>query len=79
VSEVITNAVKVNFWDTDAIADAIYGILNYSSLEKHLRINGKREVDILRWMDVAARIKEIYYQVVYREANDIIKVINLMA
>ena len=79
VSEVITNAVKVNFWDTDAIADAIYGILNYSSLEKHLRINGKKEVDILRWMDVAARFKEIYYQVVYREANDIIKVINLMA
>lgn len=63
VSEVITNAIKVDFWDIDTMADAIYGILNYPSLEKYLKKNGRQEADNLRWTDAAAKVKEIYYQV----------------
>jgi len=69
VSEVINNAIKIDFWDTDSMADAIYGVLNYPSLKKHLTNNGKQEVDNLRWTNVAAKIKEIYYQVAYRRAS----------
>ncbi|MBA4322191.1 MAG: 4-alpha-glucanotransferase, partial [Odoribacter sp.] len=29
VAEILTHAVKVDFWDIDAMADAIYGILTY--------------------------------------------------
>jgi glycosyltransferase involved in cell wall biosynthesis len=63
VSEVIENAIKVDYWDVDSIADAIYGILKYPSLGKYLKMNGKTEVDKLRWTEVAAKVKEIYYQV----------------
>jgi glycogen synthase len=61
VSEVITNAIKVDFWDIDAMADAIYGILNYPSLGKYLIKNAIKEVNNLRWIKVAAKVKEIYY------------------
>jgi glycosyltransferase involved in cell wall biosynthesis len=69
VSEVITYAIKVDYWDIDAISDAIYGILTYPSLEKHLKQNGKDEVNNLRWTDVAIKVKEIYYQVVYKKVG----------
>ena len=32
VSEVLKNALKVNFWDVDALADAICGLLKYKTL-----------------------------------------------
>jgi glycosyltransferase involved in cell wall biosynthesis len=69
VSEIINNAIKIDFWDIDTMADAIYGILNYPSLGKYLKKYGKQEVDNLRWIDVAAKVKEIYYQVAYRKAS----------
>lgn len=69
VSEVITYAIKVDYWDIDAMSDAIYGILNYPALAKHLKQNGKHEADNLRWTDVAIKVKEIYYQVVYNKAS----------
>ncbi len=63
VSEVITNAIKVDFWDIDMMADSIYGILNYNPLAKILKNKGKQEVDNLTWDKVATKVKEIYYQV----------------
>jgi len=69
VSEVITNAIKVNFWDIDAIADAIYGILNYPSLGEHMIKYGIKEVNNLNWIKSAERIKEIYYQLASCKAS----------
>jgi glycogen(starch) synthase len=61
VSEVIKNAIKVDFWDIDAMADAIYGILNYPSLGTYLIKNAINEVNNLKWIKAAAKVKEIYY------------------
>lgn len=61
VSEVITHAIKVDFWDIDAMADAIYGVLNYPSLGRHMIKNSIIELNNLRWINAAARVKEIYY------------------
>ncbi len=69
VSEVITHAVKIDYWDIDAMSDAIYGILTYPSLEKHLKQYGKHEVNNLRWKDAAVKVKDIYYQVAYNKAS----------
>ena len=62
VSEVIANAIKVDFWDIDAMADAIYGILNYPSLRKYLTENAINEVNNLKWINVASKVREIYYR-----------------
>ncbi len=65
VSEVINNAIKVDFWDTDAIADAIYGILSYPALSGMLKKNGSNEVEKIKWSDSAFKIREIYHQLAY--------------
>jgi glycogen synthase len=69
VSEVIYNAIKVDFWDIEAMADAVYGILNYNALSNILKNNSKKEVEKLKWKDVACKIKDIYYQVTYLKAG----------
>ena len=48
VSEVLQYAMKVDFWDIDAMADAIYGILNYSALSDMFKVYGKEEVENMK-------------------------------
>ncbi|MFH1209872.1 MAG: glycosyltransferase family 4 protein [archaeon] len=43
VSEVVTNALKVDFWDIDEMTNKIVNCLEHSSLIDELRINGSRE------------------------------------
>ena len=60
VAEVLTHAIKVDFWDVDAMADAIYGILHYPALANFFAIKGKEDVDSLKWDHVAAKLIGIY-------------------
>ncbi len=60
VSEVLKHAVKVDFWDTDAMADAIYGLLHYKALSTMFKKLGKDEVDNLKWDNSAAKVKNVY-------------------
>jgi len=64
VSEILTHAVKTDFWDIDAMADAIYGILNYPALANMFIINGKEEVIRLKWDNSARHVRDIYYNVI---------------
>lgn len=64
VAEVLTHALKVNYWDIDAMADAIYGVLNYPALMKMFRKFGKEEVNQLKWENSAHKVKEIYESLV---------------
>ena len=63
VAELLTHAVKVDFWDIEAMADAIYGILTYPALSRMFIMNGKEEVDKLKWEKAAIRVKDIYDRV----------------
>jgi len=63
VSEVLRHAIKVDFWDVDALADSIYGVLNYPSLANHLRDYSKSEITRLSWTDSGAGVKSVYNQV----------------
>jgi glycosyltransferase involved in cell wall biosynthesis len=63
VSEILEHAIKVDFWDIHAMADAIYGILNYDGLSSMLRNNVKEEVDNLKWENAALKVKEVYNSV----------------
>jgi glycogen(starch) synthase len=69
VSEVISHAIKVDYWDIDAMANAIYGILSYPSLSNLLRNNSRKEVEKIKWTNVADKIKQIYYQVACLKAG----------
>ncbi len=71
VSEILTHAVKTDFWDIDAMADAIYGILTYPALSKMFIKNGKEEVVRLKWDNTARHVRDIYYRVIWQNQNKI--------
>ncbi len=60
VAEVVHHAIKTDFWDVDAIADAIYGLLNYEAISKDFKQYGRDEVDSMKWENAAAQVKELY-------------------
>lgn len=60
VAEVLRHSIKVDFWDIDAMADAIYGILRYPALGAMASRCGLDEVNTLKWNNAAKKIKEIY-------------------
>ncbi|MDR2653091.1 MAG: glycosyltransferase family 4 protein [Prevotellaceae bacterium] len=63
VSEVLKYAIKVDFWDVDAMADLMYGLVTYPSLSKFFVRNGQAEVNSLKWENAATKIRKIYEQV----------------
>ena len=67
VAEILTHAVKTDFWDIDAMADSIYGILNYPALSSMFIRNGKEEVIRLKWDNSAGHVKDIYDRVIWHK------------
>jgi len=64
VSEVLTHAIKINFWDVDALADAIYGLLHYPAINTMIEKHGPEELKEMKWDRAALLVKDIYLQVV---------------
>jgi len=64
VSEILHHAIKVDFWDIHAMADAIYGILNYQGLPSMFKIHAREEVDNLKWENAAAKVKDVYLSLI---------------
>ncbi|MDR2886039.1 MAG: glycosyltransferase family 4 protein [Rikenellaceae bacterium] len=60
VAEVLDYAVKVDYWDVDAMADAIYGLIQYPALSQMFAEKGLEEVTALKWDDAAEEVKEVY-------------------
>jgi glycogen synthase len=62
IAEVLVNALKVDFWDINEMANKIVAVLRHPSLHQTLQKNGSSEVHKFRWEDSAAKIKKIYEQ-----------------
>ena len=60
VSEVLTHALKVDFWDVNEMANKIIAVLRHPPLQSTLRQHGRIEVQKLSWTDSAKRCVEIY-------------------
>ncbi|WP_341835648.1 glycosyltransferase family 4 protein [Chitinophaga pollutisoli] len=63
VQEVLQYAMKVDWWDVDALANAIYGLARYRGLANMLRRESIREVSEMSWLKQAAAIKSLYRKV----------------
>ena len=59
-AEILDNVIKVDYWDINAIADAIYSIISYPAMYRELRENGLAEVDEIRWKKAGAKVIDIY-------------------
>ena len=64
VAEVLNHVMKVDFWDVDAMADAIYGLLHYKSLNSMVITHGSEEVNNLKWEAASRKIADIYESLV---------------
>jgi glycosyltransferase involved in cell wall biosynthesis len=60
VSEVLTHALKVDFWDIDEIANKILAVLRHPPLHRTLRDHGHIEMQKFSWTDSARQLNEIY-------------------
>ncbi len=60
VAEVLNHAIKVDFWDVDAMANAIYGLLNYPALSVMFKKYGKMEVDQIKWDHAGKSVRLVY-------------------
>lgn len=69
VAEVLDYAVKVDYWDVDALADSIYGLIKYPALNRMFSTKGLEEVTNLKWNDAAAKIKAVYERVIEENKN----------
>ena len=59
-AEILKNVIKTDYWDVDGMADAIYSICTYKGMEEFLRIEGKKEVDEIKWEYAGQKVRDIY-------------------
>ena len=62
-AEILDKCIKTDYWDINAMADAIYSICNNDSLYEYLKVEGRKEVDSITWEDVALRLRRMYEKV----------------
>jgi glycosyltransferase involved in cell wall biosynthesis len=63
IAEAFHNALKVDFWDIDEMANKIVAVLRHPPPQETLRANGRKEALRFRWEDSAARVNEVYHRV----------------
>jgi glycogen(starch) synthase len=64
ISEVVTHALKVDFWDIDEMANKMIAVLKRPQLKMTLGKNGFHESRKFNWEDSAVKVKNIYEEVI---------------
>lgn len=58
--EILTNCIKTDYWDIQAMADAIYALCTYDAFHDYMQEEGRKEVDTITWEKVGERIRAHY-------------------
>ena len=64
-AEILNNTIKTDYWDIEAMADAMYSIITYPAMYEYLKEEGKKEVDAITWDDAGLKVRRIYNQVLH--------------
>ncbi len=64
VSEVLANALKVDFWDVNEMANKIVAVLRHPPLASTMRQHGSFEIRKMSWTDAARACVGVYEQAV---------------
>lgn len=62
-AEILDNVIKTDYWDIDAMADAINSIITYPAMYDQLREDGLHEVNQITWDKAGAKVIDIYHKV----------------
>ena len=66
VSEVMSNSLKVDFWDVDDMADKMVAVLEYEGLKQTLTQLAHNEVKELSWHKAVDKMKNLYRQFIFK-------------
>ena len=62
-AEILNNVIKTDYWDIDAMADAINAIVTYPGMYQQLREDGLAEVAQITWEKAGQKVIDIHHQV----------------
>ena len=62
-AEILNNVIKTDYWDVDAMADAIYSIVTYPAMHRQLSEDGLAEVNQITWDKAGRKGIDIYNKV----------------
>lgn len=66
-AEILDNVIKTDYWDIDAMADAINAIITYPALYQQLHDDGLNEVNQITWDKAGAKVIDIYRKVIAQQ------------
>ncbi len=66
-AEILDNVIKTDYWDIDAMADAIHSIITYQAMYQQLREDGLDEVAKITWDKDGRKVIDIYNKVLNRQ------------
>ena len=61
--EILSNCIKCDYWDIDAMADAMYSLITYPALHEYMKNAGRDEVNQITWEKVGRRVVDAYKRV----------------
>lgn len=63
-AEILHHVIKTDYWDIDAMADAIHGLVTYAPLCRELQQQGVDEIKQINWEKAGKKVVDIYKQVI---------------
>lgn len=65
-AEILSNVIKVDYWDVEEMANAIYSIITYPAMYRQLHEQGLEEVSQIVWKKAGAKVIDIYKRILNR-------------
>ena len=62
-AEILHNVIKTDYWDIDAMADAMHALVSYPALHNTLRDRGIEEIHGITWEKAGKKVIDIYKKV----------------
>ena len=62
-AEILDNVIKTDYWDIDAMADAMHALTHYPALHNELRDRGIEEIHTITWEKAGKKVIDIYKKV----------------
>ena len=59
-AEILHHVIKTDYWDIDAMADAIHGLVTYAPLHRELQQQGVDEIKQITWEKAGKKVVDIY-------------------
>lgn len=64
-AEILHNVIKTDYWDIDAMADAMHAITSYPALYHQLREDGIKEIHGITWEKAGQKVIDIYKSLIH--------------